>query len=387
MHFPFKLFWRLMPYVAYMTLIFQHYERPMTPAIGLVVILTLSFYKAASTSWFFLTFSLLETVFLLAYAWFIPSFLALWIVVPLLDWLMKKQPSESRRWLPVILLTVATMVIMKSHLDLHNINTPWQWIWQVLLMISMLWTGQTIYTLENKKDKAQGYYDQLRESEDALKKANQDLQDYYETLEEVTTLRERTRLSREIHDHVGHALSTTLIQLQAISLKLSKEGSDSTGALERLTHYIRETLSSTREVVHNMAPAPKGSKKLNHELATLCSNVQAMTGTKVLFTHSQTELALTDDQIQNLYRITQEALTNAIKHGEAKHIKVIASAHDTHLTLTISDDGLGADGIYEQFGLTSIKARTLRLNGTIHYDTKPGEGFLVRINIPKEAPL
>lgn len=377
--FPFQLFWRLLPFTYLFLFALSGHPNAFFLRVGLLLIATISFYKAREKG---LSLAGLELFLLLAYAFVMPAYFVIWLTVPLMDWCWQKGPSKACHWGAI------AAVFLITSLGLMALNIEWvlmvrQWFG----FVAILWVGTALHDLEMKKNKAQGYYDQLRYSEEALIKANQDLKAYYDTLEEVAALRERTRISREIHDHVGHALATTLIQLQALSVRLSKEGSPSLEQVKLVTELVRKTLSDTRAVVHNMAPSIKGIQMLKTELSTLCQNVQETTGVQVLLTFAKDDYPLLDHQAMAIFRITQEALTNAIKHGQAKHIKVVLSTSPKHILMTIADDGIGAAAVTEHFGLSHMRERVNQLKGSIAFETQPQKGFSIKISLPKEDSL
>ncbi|WP_243113290.1 histidine kinase [Romboutsia sp. Marseille-P6047] len=108
-----------------------------------------------------------------------------------------------------------------------------------LLVISILCIY--IHNESLSKLNSQKIYNQLRISEDKLKKANSDLEIYIDSLEELTILKERNRISREIHDSVGHALSTTIIQLSAIE-KLVSYDKDLKELVCELREFVKMSL-------------------------------------------------------------------------------------------------------------------------------------------------
>lgn len=108
---------------------------------------------------------------------------------------------------------------------------------------------------EERKDKflAQELYDRLRQSEEKLIQANKELELQNMNVEDLTSLKERNRISREIHDSVGHSLPTIIIQLGAIS-RLIKDSPAALAMTKNLESFTKESLDKVRMVVRDMKP-------------------------------------------------------------------------------------------------------------------------------------
>ncbi|WP_236872336.1 sensor histidine kinase, partial [Clostridioides difficile] len=100
---------------------------------------------------------------------------------------------------------------------------------------------------------SQNLYDKLRISKDELKKVNADLETYASSIEELAILKERNRISREIHDSVGHSLSTTIIQLNAIE-KLLKDKPLIYDLVHELREFVTESFQDVRRAISELKP-------------------------------------------------------------------------------------------------------------------------------------
>ena len=92
----------------------------------------------------------------------------------------------------------------------------------------------------------------------------------------------------------------------------------------------------------------------------------------------------------NLYRIVQEAVTNALRHAQADHIEISLSRHENGtLTLLIKDNGIGMNMCNvdqsRHFGLLGMRERTQALNGTFSVDSLPGQGSMIMVTIPEKV--
>ncbi len=88
-----------------------------------------------------------------------------------------------------------------------------------------------------------------------------------------------------------------------------------------------------------------------------------------------------------VYRAVQEALTNAARHGQARHVLVSLTATGRRLRLRVQDDGLGAAELVPGVGLTRMTRTVQRLGGTLRFETLADRGFAVEITVPRRAPM
>ena len=116
----------------------------------------------------------------------------------------------------IYILGITILIITQKNLELLI-----SWLIAAFTYILLL---AKVKDEEGRKLEAQNLYDKLRGKDEELKRVNKELEVYANTIEEITILRERNRISREIHDNVGHALSTIIIQLGAIEKICKSDG-------------------------------------------------------------------------------------------------------------------------------------------------------------------
>lgn len=239
---------------------------------------------------------------------------------------------------------------------------------------------------ENKeKVNAQALYDKLRVKEKELKEANINLENYASSIEELTLLKERNRISREIHDSVGHALSTAMIQLGAMERIASKENSKLEPMTKNLREFINESLKDVRRAVKELKPIEYNSFEGIFKVDELLKNFSNLTGVEVDFKTTGTPWGMSSKQISNMYRIIQEALSNSLKHGRATKVKISFNFSEYGLAVVISDNGIGTDSIEEVgLGLKSIRERINELNGEVKFLSKDNEGFKIFLSVVRE---
>lgn len=243
------------------------------------------------------------------------------------------------------------------------------------------------YVVNEHKEKlnAQELYDKLRVSEEELKKANRNLENYATTIEELTLLKERNRISREIHDSVGHALSTALIQLNAMEQLAIKGGNTTLANLSTaLREFTKGALDEVRMAVRKLKPSDYNNYEGLIRIENLFKEFEKLTDIKVKLTLSKNKWILNSNQSENLYRIFQESLSNSTRHGKATEVNVLMNFDKDALVVNIKDNGRGTKEIQHLgLGLNNIKERTLELKGDVDFNSKQGSGFNTKIVIPK----
>lgn len=237
------------------------------------------------------------------------------------------------------------------------------------------------YIKEEVKEKrrAQDLYDKLRLSENELKKAKEDLEVYANSIEELTLLRERNRISREIHDSVGHSLSTAIIQLGAIEKMATQNGEVTSSLAKNLGEFMKNSLQEVREAVRALKPREFEKYEGILAIEELAKNFQKLTGVVVKLKYSKENGSLNSDNSFVIYRVAQEFMSNSIRHGKATEINIFMSFNEDNLIITLRDNGIGAEKIERGIGLQSIWERVSELGGQISYNTSKGQGFLLKV--------
>lgn len=265
-----------------------------------------------------------------------------------------------------------TTIILINILFGANINDI---LINTICSLPILVLGSIVKDEYGEKIKAQGLYDKLREREEELKRVNKELENSVNTIEEITLLRERNRMSREIHDNVGHALSTIMIQLGAIENMAPINGESAANMASNLGKYADESLQSIRKAVRSMKPREFEEYEGIVSVSEMVKNFEKLSGIKVILRFSEKFWRLSADQTMVIYRLIQEFLSNSIRHGKAAEVRIFLNFLPTNLRIHIKDDGVGCSNIIEGVGLNSIRERVKIWGGKLEYYSSPGEGF------------
>ncbi len=212
--------------------------------------------------------------------------------------------------------------------------------------------------------------------------ANQQLRAYAVQVEELAIAKERNRLAREIHDGLGHYLTTIHMQIQASQAVMGKDSKKANDALEKALELSHQALVDVRQSVSALRSPTMLDLPLQEMIAELVNNVDAGRMKATLEILGSPRI-LTAQSRLTFYRSTQEALNNSVKHSQATKVSVTINYESPdEVVLTIRDNGLGADQMDGGFGLIGIKERVHLLNGEVQFLSAKGQGFTVEIRLP-----
>ncbi|MEG2411239.1 MAG: sensor histidine kinase [Clostridium sp.] len=243
-----------------------------------------------------------------------------------------------------------------------------------------------ISRLHNTKKQAQNLYDKLRISEGKLIEVNKELEGYLQSIEEITLLKERNRISRDIHDSVGHALSTAMIQLSAMEAVADKEGSALKPMAGNLRAFMNKSFQEVKVAVRELKPDEYDNYQGLLRLQETCKTFEKLSGVRVKTIVSKGEWNLSSKQISHLYKINQEVLSNSLRHGKAKEVKVIMNFTEDEFVMSFNDNGVGTDKIEESgLGLKSIRERAEELGAVLDMKSGVGKGFFIKLIVPRET--
>ena len=250
-------------------------------------------------------------------------------------------------------------------------------------MIPILLLGIGAKEQNKKKVKAQDLYDELSEKDEKLKEANMELEAYVNTVEEIAVLRERNRISREIHDNVGHTLSTIRIQLGAMENLSRKSCPQVSSMAKNLDEFAKDSLADVRAAVRAMKPREFEEYEELIAISEMIKNFKKLTNIDIKMRTSENIWKLNSDQTMTIYRILQEFLSNSLRHGKATEVRIFLNFLEDNLRIHMKDNGVGCNLVNSGIGLKSIKERVAIFGGTMEYYTKDGDGFELVMTMDK----
>jgi signal transduction histidine kinase len=217
-----------------------------------------------------------------------------------------------------------------------------------------------------------------------------ELQEAYDQLQEASVkvmqyavLEERTRIAREIHDAVGHSLTSLIVQMQAFRYMIKKDPAQAEQSLEGMLVVARQGLHDIRSSVHSLVD--EQSRSGITPLKDLLSRMEASASIRYTF-HSEINDEYADvDVYEVLFRVLQEAITNVIRHSQATVVDVSLKRESGNMmVMRIRDNGIleSSQKISEGFGLKVMKARLEERGGRLHYSISEPQGFEIIAEIP-----
>ncbi|MEG0736649.1 MAG: sensor histidine kinase [Longicatena sp.] len=213
-----------------------------------------------------------------------------------------------------------------------------------------------------------------------LKELNEQLKDYAADREKMGETKERNRLAREIHDTLGHTLTGLSTGLEACKELLEVDQELAKNQLSMLSSVARDGLKDVRRSVNKLRPDALENHSLKEALETMIQEFINSTGVVVYFVCHLSSLIFQQDEEDTIYRIIQEGLTNAVRHGKADKIYISFGKEDDTLILMIEDNGVGCGHIEDGFGLHHMKERVALLNGKVR--CYGNEGFVLIVELP-----
>lgn len=204
---------------------------------------------------------------------------------------------------------------------------------------------------------------------------------------------ERKRISRELHDEIGQALTAISIDAAAIAAQLSQASEEARARLIEIQGLVDRTLDQVREISLELRPPMLDDLGIVPALRWYVNRWSDRLAIPVQFRVKTLDERLPPAVETALFRIVQEALTNVARHAKASQVTILLTKEDARVTVTVEDDGQGfeAGGIMEQTlhqegtGLIGIQERVAALGGRFALETHPGKGTCLWVEIPLEG--
>ncbi|MCH8317010.1 MAG: response regulator [Bacteroidetes bacterium] len=203
---------------------------------------------------------------------------------------------------------------------------------------------------------------------------------------------ERHRIAIDLHDGLGQLLTVISYKVDNILSEhsaLNRENKLQRELLE-VQRSIDEALDETKNIAHDLMPVILKDFGIIPALRQLCKQVKQQSGTNITFRAQNINGRIESDLERTLYRVTQEALANMLKHSKAEKASVHLSINNDNITLRIRDKGKGFDSLTDilhnnkkkQLGLISMQERILAFNGTLNINSSKGFGTEIIAKIP-----
>jgi signal transduction histidine kinase len=306
--------------------------------------------------------------------WVSPGGLLLWLIVPLL--LISTQ-YRMRAMFGFTFSTALLEVVLIAPL-IHAAGAPMDPVFEQILVRVMIFVvvGYVVVRLSAAQ----------RDHRRALAEKNAQLSHYAATLEQLAVSRERNRLARDLHDTLAHTLSATSVQLQALGVLLDTDPNAARDHLRATQDMMRSGLQEARRALRALRASPLEDLGLLLALRQLAESTAVRAGLRLDLHLPEALDPLPPETEQHLYRIAEEALTNVVRHAEAKALWVsLRREPNKHpparLELLIRDDGQGFDPAAPEggIGLVGMRERATLCGGTVEVSSQPQHGTTITV--------
>jgi two-component system sensor histidine kinase DegS len=204
---------------------------------------------------------------------------------------------------------------------------------------------------------------------------------------------ERKRIAMDIHDGIGQMLTSLKYQIESINLK---EADKAEQKIIEVDHLIKDVIKEVRRVTFNLKPTVLGDYGLQAALNVFIQEIGKLTDIKLEY-HTSGELERLPQKMENnIFRIIQEAINNAIKYSEAQVIQIDLVKSSNNLMITVQDKGKGFDmkliegrnmNIESGRGFFNMYERTEYVNGSLTINSEPGRGTVVTLTVPVRSAV
>lgn len=255
----------------------------------------------------------------------------------------------------------------------RNLRTSLGWIATVAVTMGAVVAGLTLFQMWKLERQSAASESELRSLSERLR---------------TTQEHERKYLSRELHDQVGQMLTGLRMQLTALGRMKSVAGADFEAALERAKTDVEQTLQVVRNIAMLLRPSMLDDLGLSPALNWLAKEVARSSGIEIRREIDPRVDQLSDSQSTCVYRVVQEALTNAARHSQARTVDLRVAAEDGWIRVKVTDDGIGFDPALEKrkgLGLLGMEERVRELGGRLQLTSRPGSGTSLEIYLPEPS--
>jgi signal transduction histidine kinase len=284
------------------------------------------------------------------------------------------------------------------YLDNHLLNGIFS---EEDLKVLELIVSQAGVSIENAKlyQHLKIYSKELEESRDTISKWNQTLEqrvdertkelnklidqlkEHARTVEELAIAKERNRLAMDVHDTLGNTMTLLIKLLEASKISIHNDPVKTEAWINDAIMAARDGFTELKRSIKGLAP---GSLEADSFEAALQDLAEEYRTAGVIIDYQVAKIPELQDKDFSfvIFKICQEAITNAIRHGMAKNVAIRLRVIDDKLILTINDDGNGCYNITKGSGLIGMEKRINALNGNIIFNAATGEGFKIKAEIP-----
>jgi len=308
-----------------------------------------------------------------------------WVLLSEIDYKEVLKPVfRTRNEIVIVSIFIFTIVLLVVIILSKRITRPIQ---KLISAAHKVGQGDLDVKIQNKlNDEIGELIDTFNQMVEQLKAQAHDLE-----LEKQKSLKslfdgqevERQRLSRELHDSLGQFLIGLKLKYESCLSKPMKQSEE----FQSMGVLFDQTIEEARRISNNLMPAALSEFGLTTAVRNICNSISDIADVDIQFTSKGSGKDLNIEVEIYIFRIIQEALTNILKHAQAKNAWVSIGFEKERIFVVIGDDGKGFDKnttiSANSNGLNNIKDRVLLLNGELIVNSVIGKGSSLEISIPK----
>lgn len=228
-----------------------------------------------------------------------------------------------------------------------------------------------------------------RQAEETLKESDKQIRQLSSQLLMAQEI-ERKRISMELHDSLGQALNVMKLRIRFVENEMEESREEAREDCESLLEYLDEVIEDVRRLSRDLSPAILEDLGFSAALQWLVSNFRKTNIMKVSLDLAEIDGLFPGNHCITIYRVIQEALTNAGKHSGAGNVYIRIRRHDDRVTFSVEDDGRGFDILEPAqrdvadrgVGLTTMNERVRMMGGAFELWSREGEGTWITFSIP-----
>jgi two-component system, NarL family, sensor histidine kinase UhpB len=275
----------------------------------------------------------------------------------------------------VLLLVGLVVMLLVDLLLVRQALDPLARLARVMGTVDLLRPGQRAVGFERSSSEvlalARAFNDMLQRLEDERRESSSRVLAAQEG--------ERLRIARELHDEIGQTLTAVALRAEHAATRARDERDD----LEQLAEIVQQSLQDVRRISRELRPEALDELGLINALIALCSRVSEQSGLRVARQIEGPLPELAPEIELAIYRIGQEALTNAMRHSGSTDVSLRLTRSQDELALTVSDGGRGLpEHVHEGAGLSGMRERALLIGADLQIDSKRGAGVAVTLRLP-----
>lgn len=248
------------------------------------------------------------------------------------------------------------------------------------ILLFIIYMIQLMRAQMSEKDRILSLNEKLNRANEELQLANRQMEEYAKESIKNAETQERNRLAREIHDTLGHSLTGIITGLDACVTLVDAAPDAVREQLKVIADVARNGMTDVRRSVKALRPDALEKMELEKALVEMMEETRKASHVEIEYCCTAELTHYNKDEEEIIYRIVQESITNAIRHGKASKIMIAISMEYHVMNIWVKDNGVGCKQIEKGFGLHHMEERLAMLHGSLNYFTD--NGFILEASIP-----